>query len=114
MGTQPFALMSSFPSAPSMLPPMHSSMLANDANRWTGTNFQGYSNPRVDSLMDQIASTLDARDQIPLHRLLLQEGMGDVAFWPLSWEVEPVLVAKGVTGVTMNNTYNIFDWDKTL
>jgi hypothetical protein len=38
--------------------------------------------------------------------------MGDVALMPLLWEVEPVLVAKGVRGVQMSNTYNIFEWDK--
>ncbi len=112
MGTQPFALLSSFPGSPATLPPMHSSLLASDANRWTGTNFQGYSNPRVDALLDQIATAIDVRDQVTFHRQLLQEAMGDVALMPLTWEVEPVLIAKGVTGVTMNNTYNIFDWDK--
>jgi peptide/nickel transport system substrate-binding protein len=112
MGTQPMALLSSFPGAPTSLPPIHSALLANDANRWTGTNFQGYSNPRVDTLFDQIVATIDERQQVALHRQLLQEAMGDVALMPLIWEVEPVLVAKGVTGVKMSNTYNIFEWDK--
>ena len=54
MGSQPFALLSSYPPTLAQLPPMHSSYIASDANRWTGTNFQGYSNPRVDSFIDQI------------------------------------------------------------
>ena len=112
MGTQPFALLSSFPGAPTSLPPIHSSLLANDANRWTGTNFQGYSNPRVDSLIDQIVTTIDEREQVSLHRALLQEAIGDVALMNLIWEVEPVLVARSVSGVEMSNTYNIFQWDK--
>jgi hypothetical protein len=37
---------------------------------------------------------------------------GSVALMPLLWEVEPVLVAKGVNGVTLNSTWNIFDWNK--
>jgi peptide/nickel transport system substrate-binding protein len=112
MGTQPFALLSSYPPTLETLPPMHSSLIASDANRWTGTNFQGYSNPRVDTLIDQLTQTIDQREQIPLHRQLLQEAMGDIALMPLYWEVEPVLVAQGVTGVTMSNTWNIFDWNK--
>jgi peptide/nickel transport system substrate-binding protein len=112
MGTQTFGLLSSFPPSIDALPPMHSSLVASDANRWTGTNFQGYSNPRVDALIDQITVTIDPREQLPLHRQLVAEAMGDVALMPLYWEVEPTLIAKGVTGVTLSNTWNLFDWDR--
>lgn len=112
MGSEPLALLSSFPASPTMLPPMHSSLLASDANRWTGTNFQGYSNPRVDALIDRVNATIDPRDQIPLHRQLIQEAMNDVALMPLYWEVAPTLIAKGVSGVVADNTWNIFEWDK--
>ncbi len=112
MGTQSFGLLSSFPPSIDALPPIHSSLIASDANRWTGTNFQGYSNPRVDALIDQIIVTIDPREQLPLHRQLVAEAMGDVALMPLYWEVEPTLVANGVKGVTLSNTWNLFDWDK--
>jgi peptide/nickel transport system substrate-binding protein len=112
MGTQTFGLLSSFPPSIDALPPLHSSLIASDANRWTGTNFQGYSNPRVDALIDQIIVTIDPREQLPLHRQLVAEAMGDVALVPLYWEVEPTLIAKGVTGVTLSSTWNLFDWNK--
>ncbi len=112
MGTQTFGLLSSFPASIDSLPPLHSSLIASDANRWTGTNFQGYSNPRVDALIDQLMVTIDPRDQLPLHQQLVNEAMSDVALMPLYWEVEPTLIAKGVKGVTLSNTWNLFDWDK--
>jgi peptide/nickel transport system substrate-binding protein len=112
LGTQPLALMSSFPASPTNLPPLHSSQLASDANRWGGTNYQGYSNPRVDALIDRITATIDLRQQIPMHGQLLQEAYGDVAFIPLYWQVDPVFVVNGVKGVIDNDTRNIFEWSK--
>jgi len=112
LGTQPFGILSSLSAAPSSLPPIHSSLLATDANRWSGRNFQGYNNPRVDDLIDRLLVSLDERDQVQLHRQLLQETTGDVALMPLYWQVDPVVVVRGVSGVTYNGTSNIFDWNK--
>ena len=36
----------------------------------------------------------------------------DVALMAVFWQVDPVLVARGVKGVTYNGTSNIFQWDK--
>lgn len=110
MGSQPFAIMSSYPAALNNLPPMHTSLLASDANRWSGTNFQGYSNPRADAIMNRLLVTIEEAEQLTLHRQLLQEALGDVALMPLFWEVNPVLIVRGVTGVTYNGTSNIFQW----
>jgi len=112
MGTQPFGILSSYPSARSNLPPIHSSLLATDANRWTGRNFQGYSNPKVDELLDRLLVSLDERTQKELHRQLMHETTDDIALMSLYWQVEPVLVVKGVKGVTYNGTSNIFQWDR--
>ena len=56
--------------------------------------------------------TIDERQQIDLHRQLLQEALGDVALMPLFWLVEPVPVTKGVKGVASTTTANIFEWEK--
>lgn len=94
---------------------LHSGQIASPANRWTGRNRGGYSNPRVDSLLDRMNVTIDARERLELHRQLLQEQMGDVAVYPLYWEVAPILMLKGVKGpraVRNQVTVNIFEWDK--
>jgi len=112
LGSQPFGIISSQSNSRSVLPPMHTNLLATDANRWSGRNLQGYSNPRVDALLDRVIVALDERDQLDLHRQLLRETTDDVALMPLYWQVDPVLVARGVTGVTYNGTTNIYQWDK--
>jgi peptide/nickel transport system substrate-binding protein len=112
LGTQPFGILSSMSNSPANLPPIHTSLLATDANRWSGRNVQGYSNPRVDDLLDRLLVTLEERDQIQLHRQLLQETTADIALMPLYWQVDPVIVVRGVSGVTYNGTSNIFEWKK--
>ena len=88
---------------------IHGGHVAGTANRWTAANQSGYANPRVDDLVDRLQMTLDPRQQINLHRQLIQEAMADIAFMPLYWEVRPFFALKGVTpgwgGVTLQ-------WDK--
>jgi peptide/nickel transport system substrate-binding protein len=94
---------------------LHSSQITSAANRWTGRNPGGYANPRVDSVLNLLNTTIDATQRIALHRELLREQMGDVALFPLYWEVSPVLMVQGVKGpkVVRNEvTANIFSWDK--
>jgi peptide/nickel transport system substrate-binding protein len=76
----------------------HSSQVQTAANRWTGFNRAGYVNPKVDELIDRLAQTIDGREQVGLHRELLQEQMTDIAFMPLYWEVLPILMVRGVSG----------------
>lgn len=93
---------------------LHTRDIAGDANRWSGRNAAGYSNPRVDGLVDSLLVTIDPRQRVSLHRELLQEVMTDIAFMPLYWVVRPVLVSGVVRGdVTAFATgWNIFEWDK--
>jgi peptide/nickel transport system substrate-binding protein len=94
---------------------LHSSQAATAANRWTGRNRGGYNNPQVDALLDRMNETIDARERLNLHRQLLQAQMGDVAVYPLYWEVAPILMLKGINGpraVRNQVTVNIFEWTK--
>jgi peptide/nickel transport system substrate-binding protein len=91
----------------------HSREISSDANRWTGRNNQGYSNPTVDALQDKLLVTLDERERVALHRQLLQEGMGDVLVLPLYWQTDPVFALRGVQGIKGANNWNMFEWDKT-
>jgi len=112
LGTQPFGILSSQSNSRTVLPPMHSNLVANDANRWSGRNVQGYSNPKVDTLIDRVLVALDEPEQLDLQGQLLHETTDDVALMAVFWQVDPVLVAKGLKGVTYNGTSNIFQWDK--
>jgi peptide/nickel transport system substrate-binding protein len=96
---------------------LHSNQAATAANRWTGRNRGGYNNPQVDALLDRMNETIDARERLNLHRQLLQAQMGDVAVYPLYWEVAPILMLKGINGpraVRNQVTVNIFEWTKEM
>lgn len=93
----------------------HSRNIASPANRWAGPNRPGYSNPRVDALLDQLSTTLDPRQQIPVHGQLLQELLGDAPIMPLYWQMDALLALKGVKShKTAGNiaTWNFFGWDR--
>ncbi len=77
-------------------PRMNSKTLASEANRWTGNNLAGYTDPTVDSLLDRYNVTISAGEQLAIERQLLQKLMGEVANMPLYWEVLPVLMTADV------------------
>jgi peptide/nickel transport system substrate-binding protein len=112
LANRPFAQLSSMTASPTRLPPMNSADLATEANNWSGANWQGYSNPQVDDLINRVQSTIDEREQIALSAQLVQVGMGDVAIMPLFWEVQPLLLVKGVKPSADLTTRNMFEWDK--
>lgn len=91
-----------------------SRLIASDENRWGGGNKGGYSNPRVDAVLDKLQTTIDPRQRVDLHRQLLQEQMGEVVLMPLYWEYAPIFMLKGVkdsvVGARMG--YRFAEWDK--
>jgi len=81
-------------------------------NAWVGYNLDGYTNSRVDRVLERLAVTISRGEQIPLHRELLWEWAGDVSFMPLYWLVDPVLTLASVKGVRGRTTWNVFEWDR--
>jgi peptide/nickel transport system substrate-binding protein len=75
---------------------LNSRFIASAADRWTGRNKLGYSNPQLDQLVDRLQTTIDPRQRDALHRELIQLETSEVAYMPLYWEVLPVLALKGV------------------
>jgi peptide/nickel transport system substrate-binding protein len=96
---------------------MYSSRIPGPENRWGGSNWGGYNNPRVDALLDRLNATIPPTERLPLQRELLQVILGDVALAPVYWNVVPVLALAGVKGFaleggTSGQTWNFFEWDK--
>jgi peptide/nickel transport system substrate-binding protein len=93
---------------------LNSRNIASAADRWTGRNKLGYSNPRVDQLVDQLQVTIDPTQRNDLHRQLIQLETSDVAYIPLYWEVLPVLALKGVKIPPNSNRTgsNFVAWDR--
>jgi peptide/nickel transport system substrate-binding protein len=92
----------------------HSRAIASPANRWAGRNSGGYSSPAADALQDRLIVTIDAAEQLALHRQLLQEMMGEVALMPLFWDVELALISRTVQGdvSAVEMGWNLFQWDR--
>ena len=88
--------------------------VASAANRYSGRSRGGYQNPRVDELLDQMRITIDPRAQIALRREHVRELLGDVAMMPAYWEVQPIVMARGVKAdiSPTNPGWNVFTWDK--
>jgi peptide/nickel transport system substrate-binding protein len=90
----------------------HTRNIASPANQWSGRNRGGYSNPRVDTLLDQLAATIPAEERLPLHQALLQEKLGDLGVMLLYWEYDPYFVSKTAKGPIMGEAWNFWEWDK--
>jgi peptide/nickel transport system substrate-binding protein len=94
---------------------LHSKAVTGPENRWSGRNRAGYTNPKVDAILDRLVIAINPSERVDLHRQLLQEGMGDVVLMPTFWEVVPILALKGITGpkvVRNEATANFYLWDK--
>ena len=93
----------------------HTRSITSAATRWTGNNRGGYSNPRVDALLDKLVVTIPEADRVGVFRELLQTEMGDLPLMMLYWEGDLLLVLAGVTGARggSNSTWDFFHWDKT-
>jgi peptide/nickel transport system substrate-binding protein len=95
---------------------LHTRNVTSEANRWVGSNRGGYSNPKVDELLDRLVVTIVPVERLALHRQLLQEQLGEVALMPLYYDLDPTLMLKGVRGVATPrgaiNLANVLAWDK--
>lgn len=94
---------------------LHQRQINSEATRWQGINYGGYTNPRADSLLDQINSTMDPKARLPLEQQLVNLYTSEVAILPMWWEIWPQLLVQGVKGPRVNAaapTGNIFEWTK--
>lgn len=93
---------------------IHSRFISSPANRWTGANRSGYSNPKVDAIIDKLAVTIDEAERVPLHRELLTEAWTDVPFIPLNFGASPTMHLGRVKGIPASGdgsvTVNIHEW----
>lgn len=95
----------------------HSGSITSLERGWTGQNRGGYSNPKLDALLDTLTATIPRTDRIVLYRELLREQMGDLPGMVLYWEGDILLAVRGVKGIENAKgggagTWNVFEWDK--
>ena len=88
-----------------------------DQYGWPGLGFSFNTRSSLRPIiLDRMVVTVAPVQRLGLHRQLLEEQMGDVALMPLYWDLDPILMLKGVRGVATPggsmNLANVFDWDK--
>jgi peptide/nickel transport system substrate-binding protein len=95
---------------------LHTKNVPGPHNRWSGNTFSGYTNPRVDVLLDQLVVTIPPAERLAIERDLVQEVMGTAAMWPLYWDTTNVMALRSVKGIPTGggdyHTWNFFSWDK--
>ena len=88
-------------SAPESVPrtTLHSEMVPNAENNWSGQNYTGFSDPRVDELIDRIEVELDRAKRkalwIELQRLYAEH----LPAIPLYWRAQSYVLPKWLEGV---------------
>jgi peptide/nickel transport system substrate-binding protein len=94
----------------------HTKTIPTAQNRWAGNTYSGYSNPRLDALLDQLVVTVNPAERVPIEIELLKEELGDVPVWPLYWDTTNVLALKHVKGIPTGagdyHTWNFYQWDR--
>jgi peptide/nickel transport system substrate-binding protein len=95
---------------------LHSREITTPAN-WGRRNRGGYSSPALDASLDKLRATIDNRERVAGYRDQLRIAMGDVALWPLYWDVYPVLAVAGVKADVIHPAKggvmaNILEWDR--
>ena len=86
------------------------------ANRYTGRNVSGYSNPRFDELLTRLQSSIDTREQTNIHVDLVREAFTDLAELPLYFQVTPLVMREGWNGSVPGGGaalyWDLNSWDK--
>jgi peptide/nickel transport system substrate-binding protein len=108
-----FAWLSSPQSVPRST--LHSSMIPTEEAPHAGQNFTGYSNDRVDTLLDRIETELDPGRRTELWHELLRIYARDLPSLPLYWRAQPFVLPQWLAGVEPTGhqyptTFWVEDW----
>lgn len=93
---------------------LHSSMIASEANAWSGQNYTGYANPVVDALIDRIETELDDEKRRTLAAELQRIYATDLPALPLYFRAEPFVLPLWLEGVEpTGHQYSTSLWVET-
>ncbi|MBX9634997.1 MAG: hypothetical protein K2X44_08455, partial [Magnetospirillum sp.] len=77
----------------------HSSMIPSEKNNWSGQNYPGYVNPRMDELIDSIETELDRPKRTALWRELQQIYADELPALPLFFRADAFILPKQLKGL---------------
>jgi peptide/nickel transport system substrate-binding protein len=89
-------------SAPENLPrsTLHSGEIPTAANNWSGQNYTGYANPRMDQLLDRAREELDRDRRLALWKEIQALYLADQMTLPLYFRADVFVLPKWLKGVT--------------
>lgn len=90
--------------------------IASEANRFSGRNVAGYSNPRFDALLDRLHVSIDTQEQTRIQVDMAREAFTELPELPLYFLITPVVQRQGWTGSLPGNGagfyWDLFSWDR--
>ena len=97
----PHMAMFAWYSAPENVPhsTLHSDAIPKAANSWSGQNYTGYANPRMDKLIESIETELDRTKRKALWRDLQALYAEDLPALPLYFKADAFILPKGLKGL---------------
>ncbi len=107
-------------SAPEAVPrsTLYSTMIPTAKNNWSGQNYTGYKNPRVDKLIDALEVELDPVKRMEMWRELQVIYATDLPAIPLFFRADSYIMPKWLKGIRptghlVPSTYWVEDWTAT-
>lgn len=104
-------------SAPESLPRLvlHSHYITTAANNWSGQNYTGYSNPKMDKLLDETEVELDKAKRRVLWARIQKLYAEDLPVIPLYFRANAFIIPHWLTGIVPTGhqdptTYWVEDW----
>jgi peptide/nickel transport system substrate-binding protein len=79
----------------------HTKNIPSDKNGWSGQNYPGWSNKKVDKLLDEIESELDAKKRKNIAKKFLYHYTNDVPVIPLYYRSDISVTPKNMTGYSL-------------
>ena len=94
---------------------LHSTMIPTEANNWSGQNYAGYDNPKMDKLIDDLEVQCEPKQHMQLWHDLQTLYSTDLPALPLFFRANPYIVPhwlKGIrpTGHQYSSTLAVEDW----
>jgi len=73
-------------------------MIPTAKNSWSGQNQMGWSNPKVDKLVDELETEFNAKKRVTIAHQILKEYTSDVPVIPIYYRSEVAVIPKNMTG----------------
>lgn len=95
---------------------LHSSSISSEKNGWSGQNYPGWNNPKVDKLIEDLEVEFDAKKRLNLAHEIMRLYTEEVPVIPLYYRADVNVTPKGMTGIKLtghqfSETNHVENWN---